>query len=153
MATLTLSRTDQFANRFRAYKININGQEQVHLRNNENKSITLGAGTYTICATIDWLGSREFEITLGEHDHTTLEVGCNIAFTTFQKLLNILGIVILFGSITLYATVTPLAWALLLGIWLLRYMVFSKQKSFLYYLTKGRSSYLYISNLSKPVLH
>src|SRR5688572_10239583 len=99
MATILFTRTNQYANRLRSYRILINGQEHLRLRHNENKSITLAAGTYTICAKIDWASSQEYEVTLEEQGNTTLEIGCSMTSTTPQKIMDVLGFAVLFWSI------------------------------------------------------
>lgn len=152
MATVTISRTYQFVNRFRSYKILVNGKEITRLEYGERKTLSFAAGTYSIKAKIDWASSREFEITLKEDENQTLEIGCNITQTKAQNLLNILGFAVLLGSIWLYEEITPIAWILLLAMWVLRDVVLTKGKSFLYYITTGRSSYLYIKPLAPIVV-
>ncbi|MES2560676.1 MAG: hypothetical protein V4590_13105 [Bacteroidota bacterium] len=152
MATLTISRTRQFINYFRNYKILINGQEITQLEYGEHKNLTLAAGTHTIKAKIDWTSSETYEITLTEHETQTLEIGCNITQSKAQNILNILGFVVLLGSIALYEEITPLAWVLLLSMWVVRDIVLTKGKSFIYYITTGRSTYLYIKPLAPIVV-
>jgi hypothetical protein len=152
MATLTISRARQFINRLRNYKILVNGEEITQLEHGESKNLVLAAGTYHIKAKIDWVSSEEYEITLAGDELQTLEIGCNITQSKVQNLLNILGFVVLLGSIWLYEEITPLAWILLFAMWVVRDVVLTKGKSFLYYLTTGRSRYLYIKPLAAIVV-
>lgn len=151
MATLTITRAPQFINRFRSYRIIIDGLEMDRLKHAESKTITLSPGTHAVLAKIDRAGSETYTVTLGEQENTTLEVGCNRPLTGYDIALNLVGFAILFGSIGLYETITPLAWGLLFALWILRDVVLTKGKSFLYYLTRGRSRYLYIKPLTPGV--
>lgn len=152
MAIVTISRTHQFINRFRNYKILVNGKEITRLEYGESKQLDLTAGTHSIKAKIDWVSSEEYKITLEEHETQNLEIGCNITQSKAQNILNIFGFVVLLGSIWLYEEVTPLAWILLLAMWLIRDVVLTKGKSFLYYISTGRSRYLYIKPLAAIVV-
>lgn len=152
MATLTISRTRQFMNRFRSYTILVNGKKITQLEHGESKNLVLAAGTYHIKAKIDWVSSKEYEIILAEDESQTLEIGCNITQSKVQNMLNVLGFAVLLGSIWLYEEITPTAWVLLLAMWVLRDVILTKGKSFLYYITTGRSRYLYIKPLAPIVV-
>ncbi|MES2780028.1 MAG: hypothetical protein V4651_09060 [Bacteroidota bacterium] len=153
MATLTINRAHQFINRLRNYRVLVNGQEMIQLGYNEQKTLTLSAGTYIIRAKVDWVCSEEYIISLGDQDVQTLEIGCSITINNYQKILSILGFGVLLGSILMYETITPIALGLLLAIWVVRDVVLTKGKSFLYYLSTGRSKYLYIKPLRISVSH
>jgi hypothetical protein len=88
---------------------------------------------------------------LGENETQTLEVGCSRNLGITDNIISVIGFVVLFGSIILHETITPAAWAILIALWLVRDLWLTKGKSFLYYLTKGSSNYLYIKPLTPNV--
>lgn len=151
MATIIITRPKQFINRLRSYRILVNGEELTTVNHNEHKTLELPSGTYTLKAKIDWVSSPEYTLTVNEKETQTLEIGCSRKVSRAENVLTVIGFIVLFGSIGLYETITPTVWAVLIGLWLIRDVGLTKGKSFLYYLTKGRSNYLYIKPLATVV--
>lgn len=87
-ARIRVTRTTNYADRLRAYRINIDGVEAARIRAAENVEIPVSGGHHRISARIDWCGSPaiEFDISPGE----TLEFECGSNLRGIRILLAII---------------------------------------------------------------
>ncbi len=68
MGTIKIHRTKEFTNMMRNYQILIDGQLVGTIANGETKDFPVTAGSHTVKAKIDWCGSSDISITLGENE-------------------------------------------------------------------------------------
>ena len=144
MATLILSRTSQLANRFRKIKVFDGDKLIAELDDGQTKEIELKHGEHSLSAKVDWLGSQELVIELKKETASKVEIGCYAGTNTTQHVLSFISILLLLGSIYFYGEVTLYIWLILVVLWVLRDLIMTKGRSFIYYLTVGRYKYLYL---------
>ena len=81
MSMLKLSRTSEFANWLRAYKIFIDGSEVARIRNGKEVTLDVPAGRHSMHLEIDWCSSNAVEFEMGDAD---LDFECGSNFTGWQ---------------------------------------------------------------------
>lgn len=68
MPTLTVRRERAWTDRWRRYRILVDGVEVGHLRQGEALSVTVEPGPHELQARIDWCGSRPLVVDCRAHD-------------------------------------------------------------------------------------
>lgn len=150
-AKLTVKRTDQYANKVRKIHLYLDGKKVYDIANGETKTFEIPAGTHHIYAKIDWCKTPAFTLNLAAGQEKTLELGSPVLAKKSSFAAPLIRLIILFGAIFLsnqYQNDLILWLALgLLIAWFAVETFFTKEKSVLYYLTVGRSKYLYLKEL------
>lgn len=90
MATIKITRSDEYINRMRAIKVFANDKLIGTINNGETKEFALAPGAYNIKAKIDWCSSNTLSFTLNENDIKP------VVLTSFSKLKTISGFTILY---------------------------------------------------------
>ena len=94
MAEIVVSRpAEKWANRFRSFKIIVDGKTVASLHGGEEASLSVGAGRHMVWARIDWGRSPGVAVQLGESDRAYLR--CKTGFEAPN----------LFPKALLYATI------------------------------------------------
>ncbi|WP_409295856.1 hypothetical protein V1498_20350 [Peribacillus sp. SCS-26] len=83
-AAVTITRTSQFANKMRAYRIFLDGEEAGKIKNGETKKLEVRAGTHTLELEIDGCRSERIEFMAGTGEEIRFETGSRL---TGMKLL------------------------------------------------------------------
>lgn len=68
MAILRLNRKNEFLNRFRKFKILLNGNIIGEISNNEVKDFDIPTGNHTLSAKVDWCFSPEIPIEINDNN-------------------------------------------------------------------------------------
>jgi len=77
MAMIRITRTNEFTNRFRDYRIFIDGRFAGVIANGETKDFATIAGTHTVIAKIDWCSSEEVTVHFSNGETKDFVVGGN----------------------------------------------------------------------------
>jgi hypothetical protein len=72
MATIRISRVNEYVNRVRKIKLLIDGVEFNTISNGETKDLEIPVGAHTIQAKIDWCSSNKLTVNISEN--TTKEI-------------------------------------------------------------------------------
>lgn len=150
-STITIKRTNQYANKFREIKVFLDDRLLFELSNNETKSAEVPAGKHRLSARVDWGRAEPLNILIEKDKTASFELGSPIVFKKGYSRDSIIRSVILIGGsvvgrimdnswITWFALLFPL-------LWLIRDSFFTKEKSVLYYITFGRKKYLYLKEV------
>ena len=75
MGTLIIKRKAELANRFRDYKVYINGQKAGTIANGNTEEYALPPGAHTVYCKIDWCTSNAVEVS-GDTDHIKILQVC-----------------------------------------------------------------------------
>jgi|SRR5258708_21551828 hypothetical protein len=70
MALLKIVRDSGWGDRFRAYRIMLDGNEIDRIRNGETKALSVSLGQHELSARIDWCGSKTAQFTIIEDNQT-----------------------------------------------------------------------------------
>ena len=68
MATLRITRSNEYANRIRNIKILLNGAEIGTVKNAETKDFSINAGNHSLQARVDWGTSNIESFTIAENE-------------------------------------------------------------------------------------
>ncbi|MCC7400547.1 MAG: hypothetical protein IT214_03590 [Chitinophagaceae bacterium] len=135
MASIKLQRTSEYNNRWRDYKIFIDGQQVGTIANGETKDFPTTEGQHTVTAKIDWCSSPDISVNVNDNQTKILKVG---GFKNGQWLMPIgLGLLILHFILSEFAN--------------FEYTIFLVAPLFLllvYYLTIGRKKYLTLDEVN-----
>ncbi len=74
MEKIVIKRTNEFINRFRNYKIFIDGQQVGTIGNGETKEFLVSIGQHSLIAKIDWCTSQELQINIDENEIKNIQV-------------------------------------------------------------------------------
>ena len=64
MALVRIVRTSWYPDRFRAYRVILDGKTVDTIRAGETRELSVSPGQHELCARIDWCGSNTLEFTL-----------------------------------------------------------------------------------------
>jgi hypothetical protein len=85
MTDLVLRRNDGYRDKFRAYRIIVDGREVGKINRNDWVRIPVSAGKHTVQLKIDWCNSRELVISVAAGLSTALECGPNDKTALFSN--------------------------------------------------------------------
>ena len=68
MATICITRPNEWMNRARKYKLLLNGEEIGRIKNDDVMEFEVSEGNYQLLAKIDWCTSNTFEFVLGKDE-------------------------------------------------------------------------------------
>lgn len=141
---IILSRSSEWVNRFRSYKVLINGSEAGSLKNGGSEEFSVEPGSVSIQCKVDWYSSRPFTINVqeGETAYLRVRTGMKLYWIFFAAI--IAGVFLVFyykGKPDKPEWVSPLSLVLLIP-----GLLYS-----LYYTTLGRKDYLKIQKDSKNI--
>lgn len=74
MSSITIQRNREYNNRFRSFRIFIDGREVGKIGHGETKTFTVTPGAHRVMAKIDWCSSEEVEVNVQEHETKMLAV-------------------------------------------------------------------------------
>ncbi len=126
MPTLVINRTNEYANRWRAIDIYVDGQKIGGVSNGETKQFEIPVGTHTVCAKIDWCSSNDVPIDLSINEAEVLTLSSGWGLFKYLRVATIISTVLCIISGKFIFIVLPLI--------ALIYMI--------YKLSFGRNSYL-----------
>lgn len=72
MALLKIVRDSGWGDRFRAYRIVLDGNEIDRIRYGETKELSVSLGQHELSARIDWCGSKTAQFTILDHNQTVV---------------------------------------------------------------------------------
>ncbi|MCP1997378.1 hypothetical protein [Flavobacterium sp. HSC-61S13] len=125
MATITIKRPHRATNRFRNYKIFLDGKLLGTLGNGETKAfITDAAGTHQLQATIDWCSSPVFSTAITADENKKLAVDLNPVSTKNWSYFFYSGFCILILDFILNKTL-HFPYALILMVFPFLYMIYT----------------------------
>ncbi len=75
MATIIIKRTSENNNRFRDYRLFLDGKKIGTIANGQTERFETTSGQHTLVAKIDWCSSPELSLTLNETDQKQITVG------------------------------------------------------------------------------
>jgi hypothetical protein len=78
MPTLVINRTNEYANRWRAIDIYVDGQKIGGVSNGETKQFDISAGAHLVSCKIDWCGSNEVPVTVSDSKATLLTLSSGL---------------------------------------------------------------------------
>lgn len=131
MPTLIITRPREWINKFRRYKIYVDGKPLGSIRNDEIIQLETTEGRHVITAKIDWCSSNEHSVTLSEGETYHLKIS---AFKEAAWLMPV-SMFVGFGAL--------LAMNFLHNEYLLLVIVLPLLP-LLYFLTIGRKNYLFV---------
>ena len=137
METLRLQRTDEYNNRFRNYRVYIDGKKAGVIANGETMNFDLFPGPHILCCKIDWCSSPEIPFNLKQNETKIFQVG---GFKNGNKIMP----VALFLSLLLY-----IPKRLGVNYKYVLYLIIPVVFLMVYYLSIGRNKYLTLSELQK----
>lgn len=129
MATIKITRPDEYRSRWRNYKILIDGQNAGALATDETKQFPISPGTHTITARIDWCGSPDLTLSISGDETKNLEVS-GFTYSKWSGWVN-------FGIILLYFIVK-----FTLHVDYVTYLIAPAALFWVYFLTIGRNKFL-----------
>jgi len=142
---IILTRKAEWLNRFRAYRVFIDGIESGKVINGSSEEFITDAGIHTVQCKVNWYGSREFEVQIkpGETSYLLVRSGMKFFWIFYILLIGGLGFNLFyrFARLQKPAYTTNIELALILPAIL--YL--------LYYLTFGRKDYLIVSKDTKNI--
>lgn len=77
-AIIRVTRTTSYADRIRAYRIVIDGQEVARVRAGQSVDIPATLGAHTVVARVDWCGSPTLNCNTHQGEVIQLECGSNL---------------------------------------------------------------------------
>ncbi len=83
MPTLVINRTNEYANRWRAIDIYVDGQKTGVIGNGETKEFDISAGAHIVNCKIDWCGSNEVPVTVSDNGVTLLTLSSGLVKTKY----------------------------------------------------------------------
>ena len=104
MPTLVINRTNEYANRWRAIDIYVDGQKTGVIGNGETKEFDISAGAHIVNCKIDWCGSNEVPVTVSDNGVTLLTLSSGLVKTKYLFIVVALLLVNLVFS-TLYSII------------------------------------------------
>lgn len=78
MALLKIVRDSGYADRVRAYKVILDGEEAGKIRDGEIKEFPISSGPHDVSLKIDWCGSNTIQFTATEGDVLTFSAKSNL---------------------------------------------------------------------------
>jgi hypothetical protein len=72
MPTLTLQRPRRFMNALRALRVQLDGTQILKLKNGEQQSVQIAAGSHTLTVRVDWMRSKPFHFVAAADDAISL---------------------------------------------------------------------------------
>ncbi len=130
MATIKLDRTNEYTNRFRKFRVYIDGIKAGEISNGESKSFEVTAGKHEVVCKIDWCSSPTISMEVPEGEVKTLKVG---GFKHGNWILT-------FSFITIF--LLPLIKSQVPEFKYLYYLIIPIGGLLIYYITIGRKKYL-----------
>jgi len=100
MPKLVVKRTKGISSAARKFKLLIDGQEVGEIANGSSESYDVPAGQHTLNAKIQWLGSKDFELSLNDNETKYLKVGVN----PLELIITLATIVVMFTCIAMQRT-------------------------------------------------
>ncbi len=141
MAKLIITRKKEYFNWATGYTVYLNKQEIATIASNETKEIEIPEGTHTIFVKINWYGSRNLPITVGNGNTKTVSISANkfpgiiMVIMSLMILTSILFREFIRNYIFLKFSVITIMGIALVGMF--------------YYLTTGRNTYIKIMDDSE----
>jgi hypothetical protein len=135
MAKIGITRKNEWINRFRNYRIYLDGKKIGTISNNETLEFELPSGQHTLNAKIDWCGSRTCSFSVNEIERKEFSIS---GFKYASFLTGITG-----GIIALHF--------ILINLFEIDFLIWLIIPAFLllgYYFTIGRNEYLIIEESS-----
>lgn len=78
-ALIRITRTSQYANKFRAYSIRIDGVKTGKIKDGETFTHAVAPGKHIVQARIDWCRTKPIQVAVESGGQVNLEVGCYTA--------------------------------------------------------------------------
>lgn len=75
MATIIISRSNEYLNRMREYDVYLDGEKVGSIANGETKEFDVSPGTHTILTKIDWYSSPGLSLEIMDEETKSLQVG------------------------------------------------------------------------------
>jgi hypothetical protein len=135
MAKIEITRKNEWINRFRNYRIYLDGQKIGTISNNETREFEVPSGQHTLTAKIDWCGSKTHSFSANEVERKEFSFS---GFRYASYLIRITG-----GIIALHF--------ILINLFEIDFLIWLIIPAFLflgYYFTFGRNDYLIIEESS-----
>lgn len=70
MARIIISRSSEYVNRLRGYKVILDGEEVGLIKNGKTLELNAEPGIHTIKVTVDWCSSQEISFAIANNDDT-----------------------------------------------------------------------------------
>lgn len=150
-SNITITRTNQYVNRYRKITIYIDGQLLGKISNGETKTFSVNEGQHNLKAKIDWCTSQPLNIHTSPEITNNIELGSPLKFRKREFLYGFLQLLLLYGSIFSIKlrgndSIFWIGMSILL-LWFLGDFILSKKRSVLYYITIGSNKYLYLKEM------
>lgn len=82
---ITITRNSGYIDRFRKYKVVVDGEVIGTLTNGETKSFDINAGKHALCLTVDWARSNVVELTASDSDEVKFKCSSSLrGFNVFR---------------------------------------------------------------------
>jgi len=75
---IRVTRTKSYADRIRAYRVLVDGQEAARINAGQTVEIPVDAGAHSVVAKLDWCGSPTLHCDVHEGETVELECGSNL---------------------------------------------------------------------------
>lgn len=141
---IIVSRSSEWVNRLRGYKILINGNQAGTVKNGGSEEFLVQPGNNTVQCKVDWYSSSPFSIDIREGDTAYLKVRSGMKFYWPFMIAVIIGVFLMFyykGKQDAPAWITPVTLVLIIP-----GALYS-----LYYMTLGRKNFLVIQKDAKNI--
>lgn len=152
MPKLTITRTNQWTNRFRKIWVYMDNKLLCKISNGETLTLDVEAGQHTLYAQGDWLSSETITLDFDADTSKQLELGSPVKANSWSRVFSIIYLTILFYIWFFkkeFLRDERFLWVVA-GIFFTQQFVaplFAKQKPALYYLTWGRKKYIYLKEI------
>lgn len=76
-ATITVTRTRQWANKARGVKLFLNGEAVGKIRDGKSQTFRVKPGLHSLEAKVDWCRTQPLQLRIADGGSALVEVGCN----------------------------------------------------------------------------
>lgn len=143
---IILSRSSEWMNRARGFRVFIDGQEVGAIRNGGSEEFKVEPGVHTVVCKVDWCSSQEVGVVVsaGETEYLEVKSGLKYYYYFIYPMLAVLG----YNFYLVMSREQRPIWFT----WLLLFTVLPSLLYIFYYLTIGRKNYLLLQKNEKGFL-
>lgn len=147
MAKLTITRTNQWTNRFRSIDIYMDGKKLDEISNGETRTFDIEPGEHVFFVQGDWVTSESVTLQFDADSVRQFELGSPVKMTPYRIISSIILFALFVRALQLHDK--RLLWAGFVFVIIAQTLdyIFTKQMPAIYYATFGRKKYLYLKEI------
>ena len=154
MAPLTLVRHKEYTNRFSRIFIYVDGKKAGYVSNGKSRTLHLPVGKHAVYAQLSYFKTRPKELNLQVGDHPHFLIGSPYKHNRLTMLASSLSLLFLLGGLFLsrwlHQEVYLLGGLSLGALCILLEILFAREHSMLYYMSRGRNDYIFLQEMHVP---